>query len=251
MTIKNSQWKLEHIWLIVITFTIAILTLYQAYAVPGGAGVIYVANETSNGSDPTGYNDSGGYIYHSNLDVTQQNSNWKAYVGNVTGSFTLDDSNGDTIYNWESLGGGNVGEVYASRNDTVTWADINCSNDTYIEYEDEYFGFDQDRSDSINSTFNDSTHQAFQVGTTTITANTCYAGILFRNDTAQVNSTSAPWQEIILTDEINLVYAGIIEDAEYAYSASSDKNVTADFQLLIPENGTRAVATTYYFYVEI
>ena len=49
---------------------------------------------------------------------------WAGYYGNITGTITLEDAAGYVFYNWTALEP--KGEIYASINDTISWADISC-----------------------------------------------------------------------------------------------------------------------------
>src|SRR3989344_8533797 len=75
------------------------------------AGTGTIANLTS-GSANTPHV-SGGYIFTINLTGETQNARWKAFIGNASGVLTLDDSSGNTIYDWTLST--TTGEVYATR----------------------------------------------------------------------------------------------------------------------------------------
>jgi hypothetical protein len=60
------------------------------------------------------------------LNATTQTPRWKAYVGNVSGTFTLRDSSNDTIYDWGTASSG--GEVYSSRDNSIDWSSLLCAN---------------------------------------------------------------------------------------------------------------------------
>ena len=218
------------------------------------------ANVTVNGSE------GGGYIYTINLNGLEQNNRWKAYVGNVSGTLTLDDANSYTIYDWNL--GAVSGEIYAARNNSpVNFTGLNCTwaatyylaanaTPTNRTIEDnENSALSHTRLDNITATFSQRNHSAVQVGDTIIAANPCYAIRPFVNDTNQTASTY--FDEVIMYDgrdsgKGNVVYVAKIENDVYGYKGTIG-NTTYDFQLVIPENGASGFtsATSYYFYVEL
>src|SRR3989338_5789452 len=86
--------------------SIILLYLTLVSAVPEGVNTItYISNSTKSLTAGNLINSTfnssvgpGGYIFTMNLDTTQQNKRWKAYVGNVTGKLTLDDASSYTIF---------------------------------------------------------------------------------------------------------------------------------------------------------
>jgi hypothetical protein len=229
----------------------SILVYQEIRAAPVGPQVTVINNSTIS-SNPAPRADAGGYIYYTTLTATQQDYSWKAYVGNVSGSFTLDDANGNTIYDWPINSTLISGEVYATRNSSITWTWINCTNTTVLLNETAYFGFGWSAPDNINNTFNNTIHKSMVVGTSTIPASSCPVTYTYVNDTQQDPSVNAFYQELVLMDAgWHQIYATFIDQDKYNYQANSDSNETADFQMIIPENSTVATPTTYYFYVEI
>lgn len=223
---------------------LTIVVLDEIAAIPSGATLSIQSNSTSNGTTPSARNDSGGYIYVANINTVQQDSNWKAYVGNVTGSLTLDDSNNKSIYDWDIST--NAGEIYASRAGSITWPNIGCAGPVNVTAENAQFGFGNTSGDNVNGTFNTSTHKAFVVGTRSITASTCNATALYINNTRQAVTETSRWQEVLLTDNTALIFTSLMEDEKYGFD-----NMTYDFQMIVPENGSSVATTTYYFWVEL
>lgn len=218
---------------------------------PVGPQVSIGANSTIS-STPYELNNSGGYIYYSDITATQQNYGWKAYVGNVSGSYTLDDSRGATIFDWNINSTTITGEVYATRHNDIDWTFVNCSNWSALENETTFFGMPETAEDNINNTFNYTTHKFMQVGVSTVDASSCRSNYLYVNDSAQEASESAYFQELVLMDrDWHVIFATFIEQDAYNYQAAGDTNTTADFQIILPENKTKAEFTAYYFYVEI
>ena len=85
--------------LLVLSFAIIFFTS-PVKADPAGATVSDNVTATAATYFPDNRSDAGGTITTMVLSAVQQNDKWKAYVGNVSGSLTLDDSNGYTIYRW-------------------------------------------------------------------------------------------------------------------------------------------------------
>ena len=218
------------------------ITLVSNSTKAGGAGTIY--NES--GNDSTSPDKAGGFIYTINLDGVVQNDRWKAYVGNVTGRLVLDDASGYTIYDWD-ITTAITGEVYATRAaTTISWSSINCSNSTHIAAEEIAMNHTANPSDNISRTFNWTNNSAFYVGNTLIGADTCPTTNLFVNGTSTQNDE---FEEVLLYDGTNLVYATIIADDTNSYH----NDTTTDFQMILPERGYTgwASSTAYYFYVEL
>ncbi|MDD9954104.1 MAG: hypothetical protein OXR66_07255 [Candidatus Woesearchaeota archaeon] len=185
----------------------------------------------------------GGNITEVHINALSITKSWQGYFGNITGNIRLDDANNDTFYAW-----GNTtvsGEVYASRNDTISWTTINCTNATERTTEETYLGHVVADGDSITNTFNSTSHPSFFVGLVNVTEDSCFSTNAFVNGAAQ----SAEFYQMLLSDnESNVVYTTIIETASTGFNGQ-----TVDFQLLVGENehsGSEG-PTTYYFFTEL
>ncbi|PLW80932.1 hypothetical protein C0585_00010 [Candidatus Woesearchaeota archaeon] len=229
------------------------LGAFIAYSLPAAPGLTYISNSTSSNSG-IGENITndlgGGYIMTINLDVLQQNLGWKAYVGNVSGRFVLEDSDGYSIYEWD-MSLNTEGKVFASRNGTVDWTSINCSNrSSSVDGEETYLGITGSDSDSINSTFNYTAHKTFGVAGRSMNLDSCPSIATFYNNSEQTPSATAKFQEVLLSDNEgngNLVYTSIMEADEIAYR----NDTTFDFQMIVADSESVGVITNYYFYVEL
>jgi len=230
--------------------------LFNVYAAPVGPVATQQGSSTRSTPGNVTLNEStgGGYIYTYSFNAIEQNERWKAYVGNVTGTLTLDDANNYTIYSWNL--GTISGEVYATRNDsTVSWTSLNCSNITEVYQEDAYMG--HSRLDNISATFSAQNHPSFEVGTTPIAQDSCYSILPYVNDSSQ--SGTEYFAEVIMYDGSTptngkTVYATLIEDDVSGYNGNDPSvNESYDFQMLVPERGTSdwSSSTMYYFYVEL
>ncbi|MCD6464504.1 hypothetical protein J7L02_03215 [Candidatus Woesearchaeota archaeon] len=214
-----------------------VLTPVHVQALPVGPTLTYISNSTLT-SSPASRTDLQGYIHVITFDVTQQNTRWKAYVGNVTGKLTLDDASGNTIYDWTLTT--IRGEVYASRSSSIEWASINCSNETIIGNEQTALGMTFSQDDSINSTFNRTNKYAMVTASITMPAGTCKSQFTYVNDASQ----ESVFEELLLSDGSNLVYATFINASSTGFDGS-----TYDFQMIVADR--EDTAQTYYFWVEL
>jgi hypothetical protein len=237
--------KANIIFLILIILSMIIfINKSLVLAAPQGASITYNYTENASVRSADSHTAAGGSFTTLILNVTSQTSKWKAYVGNVTGALTLDNSNNMTIYNWALTVV--QGEVYVSRNNSITFSSLTCANRGNITAEDTYLGINSSSDDSINKTFNQSIHKSFVIGGTgTIQNSTCFAIATYINDTSQPASENATFQEILLTDGTHPVFVAILNDNKQGFDFGN-----YDFQLIVPDNPTE-VSTTYYFYAEL
>ncbi|MEK6947047.1 MAG: hypothetical protein AABX32_05570 [Nanoarchaeota archaeon] len=240
---KQAKFEIALLISLVILLASAIL----AYAAPSGPVITFISNETKQPSAARMINTTGGSITTVVLNATTQNPRWKAYVGNVTGALTLDDANDNTIFDWTLTNV--IGEIYATRTSgNINWSGANCSNSTHISNE-EFALNHTNRDDNITKTFNAQIHNGFYVGSRQILPNTCFSVHTYVNSTSQ----STKFEETILYDGTNtsngnIIYATPLEQDAYGFD-----NATYDFQMILPEVGLAAWAssTPYYFYVEL
>ena len=243
----DKQKKAKFAMLIVGLILLVSMFAIQTLSLPVGPRIEYVSNETSNstGIGTARSGDKGGYITTIRLNASQQNFAWKAYVGNVTGNLVLENRNNYSIYEWAAPTGNQ--EVYISRNGSVDWNSVNCSNRTIIEAEDTLLKLNSSNTNSINKTFASSVHKSFVVAGRTIQNSTCPAIATYVNDAAQGSSETAKFQEVLLKDTAsNLIYAAMVDKATQGYDTSN-----YDFQAIVAEDETLITPTTYYFYVEL
>ena len=218
-----------------------------AYATPSGPTVTFIQNETKQPSAARVINTTGGSITTVVLNATTQNTRWKAYVGNVTGTLTLDDANDNTIFDWTVTNV--IGEIYATRSSSsINWSGVNCSSQTQIANEN--FALNHtNKDDNISATFSSQLHRSFYVSTQQILQDSCYSVHTYVNSTSQ----STKFEEVVLYDSTianngNIIYATPLEQDTYGFD-----NSTYDFQMIVPENGLAGYSssTAYYFYVEL
>ena len=216
-----------------------------AEKLPANPAIISNVTETISQRPLTYLNTTGGSFTTLVLNASQQNYRWKAYVGNVTGELSLQDQSNYSIYDWAlSTISGNV---YVSRNSSIDWSNLECANSTTIAREENYLNINSTLLDSINSTFNESTHRQFYAAAQRIDPNTCPAISTYVNGTAQNNGQNNKFQEILLQDiRGSLLYTTIIENQILGFD-----NSVYDFQMIVAEDESKQTATPYYFYMEL
>lgn len=223
-----------------VMLNVAIFTV----ATPQGPQITYNKTETAPVQPAAYINTSGGTFTTMVLNVTYQNDRWKAYAGNVTGKLALQDANSYTIYDWSLATV--TGEVYASRNNSITWTQIGCANTTTINNEDSTLNQSASANDNILNTFNNTVHKGFFVGGTQISNSTCPSVDTYVNNTRQAATENASFQEVLLQDNKNLVYTSLLENKHLGFN-----NKLYDFQMIVAENAQSVNPTPYYFWVEL
>jgi hypothetical protein len=219
------------------------VSAWVVLADPSGTTISSNSTDTGRTSTPSNRTDPGGSITTLNLDAVQQDSQWKAYVGNITGSLRLEDTAGSSIYNWalSSM----IGEIYVSRSSSITWSTVNCTTATNITAEETALSINSSGVDSIKNTFNTTTHPAFSVAGRSITANSCNATSTLVSGARQPQAT-ADFPELILHDTTNFIYTTIITNDKVGYNGSD----TYDFQMIVADNPS-TTSNTYYFFAEL
>jgi hypothetical protein len=258
--------------LAIIALSVIVALISYCYAVPIGPTVTYRYNTTKataggrlvnyTGNDTTSPSTAGGFIFTINLASEQQNSRWKGYVGNVTGTLVLDDADGYSLYDWQQTTA-TAGYIFATRaSGTINWSRINCSNNGSTTAEMLYLQHTNNPTDNISRTFNNSNNAGFSVGTVSIAANSCPTTNLYVNASFPEYDQ---FEEMVLYDgpttyDItayptgfrNIVFAAKIEQDKDGYRAALD-NQTYDFEMILPENASTTWQSSipYYFYVEL
>lgn len=231
------------LFLLLLPVAILLVLSFHAKGQPTGTSIMFNTTDIAPTPSPDNRTDPGGSITTINIDALQQNPRWKAYVGNVSGSLTLDDSGGDTIFSWALDPEDITGEVYSSRTDSITWNLVECASIATIESEEAFLGMTSGSPDTINRTFNETTHQAISVGTQNILEDTCRATSTYVNSAAQ-NQATADFQLVLIHDTSNLIYVTPINPNTEGYDSS-----IFDFQMILANDP--GDTTTYYFFVEL
>jgi len=241
----NGKSEIKLIALILAIMLFTILKMPISLAVPGGPSITYNYTETNVPAPATAINTSGGTITTMNLYGITQDPRWKAYVGNVSGKYSLQDASNYTIYDWTITTV--AGEVYASRTNAVNWSTIGCANSTQISSEETALNITSSYDDSLSRTFANKVHRRFYVGTTEITNSSCYAIATFVSNQSQPATENADFQEVLLSDKSYAVYAGLLENKTTGYNVQK-----YDFQMIVPDYGIEGAGSVlYYFYMEL
>jgi len=247
MMITKKMWNI-----LAIIAIVAAIVAVSVTSAPSGPTITYAGVSTSSAAAATIEGNAsivGGDIATLLLYAREQDDNWKAYVGNVSGSLVLEDSANYSIYEWSISTPS--GEVYATRTSTsVTWANVACANITHIADEQVEMGHTtiNTPTDAINITFSSEAndHWGFSAGSKPITANSCnYSINPWINDSSQ---TADLFEEVLLYDGSNILYTSRIQDNLFGYH----NNTRYDFQMLVAENASGGASRMdYYFYVEL
>ncbi len=211
-----------------LILVMTLLVLHQSTA-QSGATVTEGTPETAVEGTAGNTTAEGGNITEINLSADSQTIHWQGFWGQVTGAIALEDASGNTMYNWSM--GTMSGNVYIS-NESITWADLeageaaDCNNIVGTS------------SDSCTNTFNDGS-KTFTVAGTAIasvpivqTFNYTGSGT-FDEGILEDNGGTGPW-----------VYVATIYN-----NANTFKDGSADFQAIVPVNGSNTI--TYYFWIEL
>ncbi len=281
LQVNVKENRIQKVSTVILFLIILVLgSLSAVYAVPSGPSVTVLSNSTAGNTPGTlvsstinGTISPGGYIFTTTLTGTQQNTKWKAYVGNVTGTLTLDDASTNTIFAWTLTTVS--GEVYASRALNINWTGINCTwiGDGYYnasagrvnsnrtpEHNENKFLSHTGPSDNVSATFFSYNHSAMTIGSIRVGKNECFSAQTRQRDVVQAftDSDNANFTEILLYDGAlnktsgNLIYASFIYQDANGYTLLGT-NETYDFQMIVPESGAPGFSssTGYYFYVEL
>ncbi len=245
--------------LMIFALAATLLFLNLSYFVsavdPSGATMTNVSSSEKTTSSADFGNHSKGAIHTILLQAEQQDTKWKAYVGNVSSTFVLDDADGYSIYQWDISSF--TGQVYITRlTSAPAWADVSCASVENKSSEDIKVNHTTTAEDSVNSTFTQKAHKSFYVGgTVSIVENDCYSIATWVNDTQQTPSTTQPFTELLLWDNTNdeMIYTTFVESDRHGYKGDeSSINTTYDFQAIVPDDaGSGEPAERYYFYLEL
>lgn len=244
---------------------------YLAAAAPNGATVTPGTPSTLAATGAGNNSAFAGNITFLSLTGDSVTQTWQGYFGNVSGAIRLADSSGNNLYNW-SLAEPS-GEVYASTNSSITWANVQCFNFTANGTQggttgetaggtslgglnltglESLFNVGSSDVDGVNETFSASPggdgHDAFFVGSLQFSAGECMSAKTY-NSGGTLGSNQ--FEEALLYEPAttSIVFASILEQGALNGFNSADN----DFQMLVLEDGHsgNTAATTYYFFVEL
>jgi len=257
------------VFLLTIVFVAGLFLIsYAAAIVPNGAQVAAGTPERSdnNATSPGQDEAQAGNITELILTGTTITQAWQGYYGNVSGTVTLEDASGDVLYNWTGLADVS-GEVYASTNQTVAWAGIQCLNftangtmesagetaggtnlaGTNLTRLHSEFNVGSTDGDAVNNTFTEgNSHAEFFTANLNFTIGECPSTDVFDN-TGAVDGT---FEEVLLYEPTttSVVFAALLESDVTGFD-----NRAHDFEMLVLEDGHSGdeSSTTYYFFAEI
>ena len=255
------------LFVLVLSIFLAFSLLTFASAVqPNGAGVTSEAAQRA--PDDLAENNAAyaGNITELTIRAFAITQTWQGYFGNVTGVIQLADSNDKVMYNWTLANP--EGEVYASVNDTVIWANIQCFNftasgdfaaesgtggstnlyGTNLSRLEAIFNITSADVDGANATFTLFHHDSFSTANQEFLADECRSTRIFSNTGDGVDQQ---FEEILLYEPVSasVVFTSLLEEA----SVLGFDNEDHDFEMLVLENGrgTDIATTPYYFFVEL
>jgi hypothetical protein len=146
--------KLNRLLLLTTVLSVFLFAFVSAVE-PFGANVVNLSSTRANPDIAGNTTAIAGKVTElaiSGYSVTQA---WQGYFGNVSGTIMLADNNDNVMYNWSLASP--EGEIYASTNDTILWANVKCleaeRGGTYFEGLEEEFGIAPDDVDGVNETF--------------------------------------------------------------------------------------------------
>ena len=116
---NNPRDRLATILLILLIGSAILVTVLPHALAVSGAVLGNLSTETMGVGTGGEFTSARGTITTAIINATQQDQRWKGYVGNVSGILTLDDTNGNTLYDWSMVGFTLTGEVYASRENAL------------------------------------------------------------------------------------------------------------------------------------
>jgi len=261
--------------LLISVLLVVLLSAFAYAAVPFGATVTVGANTTATadvaGSSPA----IAGNITSLTITGFSVTQTWQGYHGNVTGVITLEDNNGNVMYNWSESSP--EGEIFASTNNTVYWNNIQCLNltsdgtygndipnagnvsqfGTNLTLLEDAFNIVSDDPDGVNETFfvngtqaqgEGLIHDEFHVASYQFTPGECEAAThLFADSNSSEDSS---FQEVLLYEpsSYSVVFISILDEDEQGFD-----DTPHDFQMIVLEDGhgIDTATNTYYFWVEL
>ncbi len=275
--------KFKPIIALAILFSLATVSLVVAVSQPEGPSTFTAVTSTRR---TAAANQSiaayAGNVTHLNVVGSTVTQSWQGYVGNVSGTVTLDDSASNTLYDWSLASP--EGEIYATYKPYVDWTTglVTCwdwadqaagDSNTFILAELE--GYDTtgvptstatlgtafDDVDGVNETFSYPTttaHTSFYVAGQYINGSvgaSCPRAKLYNSTSTTGSATSAPFEEVLLYyngtatfNDAGVIYTSLLKEDVVGYDGT-----TWDFEMIVGENGHSGniATTTYYFYVEL
>ncbi|HKL23246.1 MAG TPA: hypothetical protein VJ895_00675 [Candidatus Nanoarchaeia archaeon] len=227
---------------ILTVFVIGMLTFMAGFGLAAVNGAETVTEEGSSTATPTAadsHDAIAGNVTELTIEGLSVTQTWQGYFGNVSGAITLENSDGNVMYNWSLASP--QGEVYASENNAVTWESIDCFNFSENGAAQETtYNIESDAADGIDETFTGTV--GLTVGSQALTG--CMSTAVFAEGASQAGT----FDEALLWDGSSMIFASILEEDVLGFDGK-----THDFQMLVVEDGHNGdtATTPYYFYVEL
>ncbi|MBU0979448.1 MAG: hypothetical protein KJ709_01460 [Nanoarchaeota archaeon] len=272
--------------ILVMTLMIAAVVSVYAVVLPSQPDGMHIEGSATrsyiNGSVQ---NQSRGYIYYSEMNMSQMSNKWIAYVGNISGTYAIMDPAGYKLYDWQITD--LTGEVYATKESgriastadlyaggIPNWAVMKCANSSMLNRETKEFNHSGSDVDRLNNTFTTANFQTptFYVGETKImdsnpdttwgTESTCSGLNLYTYSNDPGETATRNWTQIVLSDgtledssastmahkQYDITYASLIQNYSAGYNGGR-----YDFQMILPQSGLAGTVDNiaFYFYVEL
>ncbi len=233
---------------------------------PFGANVVNLSSSRADSDDATGIPALAGNVTELSIFGYSITQSWQGYFGNVTGTIMLADNSDNVMYNWSLASP--EGEIYASTNDSISWADVQCFNfdadGTYIGAEtpgdtnqhgtnltilEAMFGIADDDVDGVNETFTllGSGHNTFYTNNLNFSEGECRNTQVFTNSGQGEDNK---FEEVLLYEPTtrSIIFTSLLNENVFGFD-----NNPHDFEMLVLENGhlTDTETTTYYFWIEL
>ncbi|MGY4884299.1 MAG: hypothetical protein ACP5NZ_01845 [Nanobdellota archaeon] len=240
------------------TLLIVFLSATVIAVEPFGANVVNLTSQRAPADNATSAEAIAGNVTELSVTGYSITQSWQGYFGNVSGTIQLADNSDNVMYNWSLASP--EGEIYASTNDSLTWATIKCLADekgANFENLEAEFGIASDDVDGVNETFSLTgthengfglVHDLFYTNNIEFSAGECNSTHIFA---ASQNATDSTFQEVLLYEPTtsSVVFTSILdEESPLGFDGNAH-----DFEMLVLENGhlIDTSTTTYYFWVEL
>lgn len=223
-----------------------------ALSEPEAPTIISSESSRRNYTEVTTIDATAGNVTALSIHGTTSTRTWQGFYGNITGALTLSNSANAVMYNWSLVVP--KGQMYATTNSSINWAQNNIECYDYTNNDAVYFSIAElessfsiptDAADSIQNTFNQIDHETIYVASNTILENTCPSTKLYQNE--------APGQDfsqllLYAQDSSSVLFTSVIPGNTIGFDGS-----LMDFQLIVPSDGREGNTqpTTYYLYVEL
>jgi hypothetical protein len=219
----------------VIAILLSISILFAAFAlaaVPNGA---QIAGVTDKGRfpvpPPSNISLTAGNITRVTLEANMSTFRWVGLYGNASGTFQLGDSSGNALHSW----GNAKGRIVYLCKANPTWASLADANIAQVTADFAFIG--GSAADNYTNTFVGASEN---IGSGIFSLSSDYATTL--------SGGATTWKTYSLTDGTNIIFTGRVSEDGTAYNGD-----TADYQMIIPEDGTGGdeTATQWKIFLEL